>query len=76
MWALFIILLHTSIGIVRSQPGASHGSHHKEPPGKIRTLVDQDLNTDEILKSEDDEELEVDPDYPTDQIEMAVAKAK
>ena len=75
MWPLLFLHLLTPIGIVRSQPGANHGSHHKEPPGKIRTLVDQDLNTDEILKSEDEEELEVDPGYPTDRIEMAVAKA-
>ena len=75
MWPLLFLHLLTPIGIVRSQPGANHGSHHKEPPGKARSLVDQDLNTDKILKSEDDEELEVDPHYPTDQIEMAVAKA-
>ena len=75
MWPLLFLHLLTPIGIVRSQPGANHGSHHKEPPGKARSLVDQDLNTDEILKSEDEEELEVDPGYPTDRIEMAVAKA-
>ena len=63
MWPLLFLHLLTPIGIVRSQPGANHGSHHKEPPGKVRSLVDQDLNTDEILKSEDDEELEVDPDF-------------
>ena len=59
-----------SKGHARSQPGPNH----KEVSDRYSNLANDHLKTDEKLESSDGE-LEVDPDYPTELIEEAVAKA-
>ena len=59
-----------SKGYARSQPR----TNHKELLDRYSNLANEHLKTDEKLESSDGE-LEVDPNYPTELIEEAVAKA-
>ena len=67
---LFFWLLLAPNGVFRSQPGPNHKGLLTRYPN----LANANLKTDENWESLDGE-LEVDPDYPTERIEEAVAKA-